>query len=639
MKKNITRYLVIAASLMLSQLLQGCLFEYISQPSSAKPGDIIDIEIAIQAKTVDANAHKGIVGILVPQDWTFISAAYSSDVHNGEFIESEAWKDSVEQYHPSEAYGDGMKWFVLISDSAYTNSKTTTYIVNVKMQAGETEGCFDLAYLTTKATADMLENPSWAPVSYPHPIGIPDSNLCQSPYEVRQAPEWDNILDRTNGWTGADGIYTIPLNEVDKQGEGSGKQLMVFSDTFIGQVNSSNARVNAKIVNNTYAVLQNPEPVITDNEFFWSEENGTLRAVFKPETPTANSGDWYWLMDGISLNDTIYVFALRLNSTGGGSAFSFEVNGVALLKFNLDENNEVTNAQQFDTPLYYKDESENWDIVLGQAIVPMTEVSGNPSPDGYIYVYGPKDNGLGKQLAAARVMPENIENFDKWEYWDGTGWGNNIANCASITPGISQEFSITPLSNGEFLLVAQTGSNVAVKTGESPVGPFGIFRVIYKCPEVAESANIFVYNAKAHPSLSAGDELLISYNVNSMSLSELVSNADIYRPRFIYLKINDSTGTDVADSDNLINGYKLGQNYPNPFNPVTTISFRIGEPGMVKLEVFDILGRKAAVLADNYLQSGEHIIKFDASSLSSGVYFYRLSAGAYKAEKKLVLLK
>ncbi len=169
----------------------------------------------------------------------------------------------------------------------------------------------------------------------------------------------------------------------------------------------------------------------------------------------------------------------------------------------------------------------------------------------------------------------DIEHFDKWKYWDGNGWGDSIKNCASITSGISQEFSVTPLSKDKFILVVQSGNTVAVKLGESPVGPFGIFHTVYNCPEVLQDPNIFVYNAKAHPSLSTKDELLISYNVNSFDFASLINDADIYRPRFIYLKINDTTTTKVLEMENVVDGFKLQQNYPNPFNPSTTINFQL----------------------------------------------------------------
>ena len=85
--------------------------------------------------------------------------------------------------------------------------------------------------------------------------------------------------------------------------------------------------------------------------------------------------------------------------------------------------------------------------------------------------------------------------------------------------------------------------------------------------------------------------------------------------------------------------FKLGQNYPNPFNPSTEIGFQIAEFGFVSLKVFDLLGREVAELVNNELYAGEHTIKFDASNLPSGVYFYRLTAGGQSVSKRMVFLK
>jgi len=462
MSNKIIKYSIALSALFLLPFINGCLFETINQPSSAQPGEIIDISLTITDNLVpEPNAHKGILSVIVPLDWEFISATYTSVLGNGVLSLSPEWKDSMDLFYPTNQFGTNMKWIALISDQGYSYNDITSFDVQLKLQVGQTLGCFNLGYLTTKATSGLLGtgNPSWAPLSYPHPIGVPDSNLCYTIYETRQANEWDDLFDRNSGWTGADGIYSIPLNEYDAPSNSpADSQLILFSDTFIGEVDSNNQRSNTSLVNNTLAVIQSNNPDPNEIQFFWRTDSlNAPKTVFVPNTPNANPGDWYWLMDGISLNHQIYVFALRLNSTTGG--LGFELNGVALLKFSMDSLNFISDVEQFDTPLYLKNQTENWEIVLGQAIMPMTISSGNPSPDGYIYVYGPRNNSSGKELVAARVLPDDIENFGQWQYWDGTDWGNDIANCAPLTNGISQEFSVTPIGNDKYLLVANQKTN------------------------------------------------------------------------------------------------------------------------------------------------------------------------------------
>ncbi len=85
--------------------------------------------------------------------------------------------------------------------------------------------------------------------------------------------------------------------------------------------------------------------------------------------------------------------------------------------------------------------------------------------------------------------------------------------------------------------------------------------------------------------------------------------------------------------------FALGQNYPNPFNPSTTIRYDLPQSSMVRLSVFDILGHEISVLVNERKDAGSYEVKFDGSGLSSGVYFYRLQAGAFVQTRKLLLMK
>ncbi len=85
--------------------------------------------------------------------------------------------------------------------------------------------------------------------------------------------------------------------------------------------------------------------------------------------------------------------------------------------------------------------------------------------------------------------------------------------------------------------------------------------------------------------------------------------------------------------------FKLLQNYPNPFNPTTQIEFSISENAKVKLDIINMLGQNIVTLKDEYMLSGHHNLIFDASDLSSGVYYYRLTAGQYSQIQKMLLIK
>jgi hypothetical protein len=85
--------------------------------------------------------------------------------------------------------------------------------------------------------------------------------------------------------------------------------------------------------------------------------------------------------------------------------------------------------------------------------------------------------------------------------------------------------------------------------------------------------------------------------------------------------------------------FNLGQNYPNPFNPTTQITYSVPEEVQVNLTVYDMLGRKVAELVNERQQAGNYVLQFNASSLASGTYVYKLNAGEFVSVKKMVLLK
>ena len=85
--------------------------------------------------------------------------------------------------------------------------------------------------------------------------------------------------------------------------------------------------------------------------------------------------------------------------------------------------------------------------------------------------------------------------------------------------------------------------------------------------------------------------------------------------------------------------FDLSQNYPNPFNPTTKINFDLPKDAKVSMKLYDMLGREVATLLNEFRTAGYYTVDFNAANLSSGIYFYRISAGSYNAVKKLVLIK
>lgn len=105
------------------------------------------------------------------------------------------------------------------------------------------------------------------------------------------------------------------------------------------------------------------------------------------------------------------------------------------------------------------------------------------------------------------------------------------------------------------------------------------------------------------------------------------------------LEIQVGPATELATLPGIPDSYSLRQNYPNPFNPTTTISYHVPRVSLVRLSVFDVLGREAAVLVDERREAGVYEVCFDAAGFASGVYVYRLQAGDFIDSKKLVVIR
>jgi hypothetical protein len=104
-----------------------------------------------------------------------------------------------------------------------------------------------------------------------------------------------------------------------------------------------------------------------------------------------------------------------------------------------------------------------------------------------------------------------------------------------------------------------------------------------------------------------------------------------------YMDMNSPTS--IQDEEFIIHNFILEQNYPNPFNPTTTISWQSPINGWQTVRVYDILGNVISTIVDEYKTAGRYVVRFDASQLSSGVYYYQIQSGEFISTKKMILLK
>ena len=143
-----------------------------------------------------------------------------------------------------------------------------------------------------------------------------------------------------------------------------------------------------------------------------------------------------------------------------------------------------------------------------------------------------------------------------------------------------------------------------------------------------------------------GDGVTVNWNVRAIDASDTVAVAafidfDTRLPLTLYraLVLNRGEITSNEELGGLPRTFELEQNYPNPFNPTTQINYALPEQSDVRIEIYNVIGRRVATLVNREMAPGKYSVNFDASSLSSGMYFYRLKAGSTLLTKKMTLIK
>jgi hypothetical protein len=199
MKNLIATVKILAVISVMSLILSGCLITEVDQTTEVAPNGIFTSTITVTDMTADANPHEGAVAVLVPDDWTFASGTYDSDVGVGNLILDPNEEPLYGNLDSVLVPPDGMKWVRLISDSAYTNDANVTHEVTVNFIVGEKTGAFPIGYMVTKNTSNMLgslnqaevdnEN-AWADTSMNHivTIGVTDvhDNYLVRKYSLEQ---------------------------------------------------------------------------------------------------------------------------------------------------------------------------------------------------------------------------------------------------------------------------------------------------------------------------------------------------------------------------------------------------------------------------------------------------------------------
>ena len=145
--------------------------------------------------------------------------------------------------------------------------------------------------------------------------------------------------------------------------------------------------------------------------------------------------------------------------------------------------------------------------------------------------------------------------------------------------------------------------------------------------------------------MEPGDTLITSLHVTALQ-HEGTANVQIQIGTFRNPEVRTTIDfvattipTSVEDENAVVENYYLAQNYPNPFNPSTKINYGLEKAGEVEITVYNILGNKIATLVNGIKSAGNHSVSFNASNLSSGIYFYKIVTNGFVQTKKMILEK
>ena len=225
---------------------------------------------------------------------------------------------------------------------------------------------------------------------------------------------------------------------------------------------------------------------------------------------------------------------------------------------------------------------------------------------------------------------------------DGTGWTNNYLDGVALQNGGSSDISgSSNLRIGSYSLESTDFIGAIDEVRISNINRYSrwSFTVTKDDPPFTDDANtILLYHFDDNTEFPPGNSSSKVFSVTNYGV-DAGDYFDWDDPSFSEpLPLGNPSAIKNTPSP-VAEKFELYQNYPNPFNPTTNISFQLPQASQVSLIVYDMNGRKVADLASDFYSAGRHVVSFDASNLSSGVYIYSLRAGNMLLNRKMMLSK
>lgn len=233
------------------------------------------------------------------------------------------------------------------------------------------------------------------------------------------------------------------------------------------------------------------------------------------------------------------------------------------------------------------------------------------------------------------------------------GGVHNQFNFANDTFGFSYQHAIRRLANGNILLYDNGNYRTTLDTGI--VSTIFSRAVEYRLDENSHIAtqvwefrrnpNIYGFAMGNAQRLDNGNTL-ISWGATNPNITEVTYSGEVVfemslaRGMYTYRAFRDSwSSTGIQNEFSSVKNFYLYQNYPNPFNPSTTIRYNIAQKGEAELEIYNSLGKLMETINLGIKNSGSYEYNFNAASLSSGIYFYKLNSNGFSQARKMLLIK
>ncbi len=374
----------------------------------------------------------------------------------------------------------------------------------------------------------MVTQRTWA--TEPTAVSIPK-------FTVEKAPDLEKWFDAGEKWGGADGVFSIPLDDH--------RLLFTFGDTFT-------TRQRRKMVNNSIAIMQlegqNPVGVTF---YFGQTADGEIRSFVLPE----DHHGLFWLAAGFRDGDRLYLFAAHIELTPTGGPFGFRQIGEVLLTVNNPDDPPPQWQIRQQTLPYFRSDEKGSALIGSAACVPIEADS------RYVYLYGFDEEKTPlfpiKHAMVGRAPKGRVDHIDEWEFYCGPrqpprevppqdlvgceeNWTKDFSRATRLAGEVASEYSVSylPCLRSYAMVYTRLGlsQEIMMRTAPTPVGPWSEALRLYRVPNLPEDQKAFFYAAKAHPKLAAENELVISYVANSFDFSRLVRTPDIYRPWFIRVR-------------------------------------------------------------------------------------------------------